>query len=63
MLTRLALMFVLHVMAMGVIFGRRMDFVRPGRMIWIFVYLLLFYVGWGVLFALLPGAIVPELPL
>ena len=63
MLTRLALMFVLHVMALGVFFGRRMDFLKLGRLGWIFAYLLLFYVGWGLIFALIPEVIVPELVL
>lgn len=61
MLTRFALMFVLHVLALGIFFGRRMDFVRMSRLGWVFVYLLLFYVGWGLIFALFPHFIVPEL--
>lgn len=61
MLTRLALMFVVHVMVMGIIFGRRLDFVRMSRLGWVFVYLVFFYITWGLIFALLPEAIVPEL--
>ncbi len=61
MLTRLALMFVVHVMVLGVIFGRRMDFVRMSRLGWVYAYLVAFYIGWGLLFAMSPNAIVPEL--
>jgi hypothetical protein len=61
MLTRLALMFVVHVMVLGVIFGRRMDFVRMSRLGWVFAYLVVFYISWGLVFSMLPDAIVPEL--
>jgi hypothetical protein len=61
MLKNLALMFVLHVVALGVIFGRRTDFTRMSRLGWAFMYLLLFYIGWGLLFALMPDIIVPDL--
>jgi hypothetical protein len=61
MLTRLALMFVVHVMVMGIVFGRRLDFVRMSRLGWVFAYLVFFYITWGLIFALLPEAIVPEL--
>ncbi len=61
MLTRLALMFVVHVMVLGVIFGRRLDFIRMSRFGWIFAYLLFFYISWGFIFSFLPEAIVPEL--
>jgi len=60
MLTRLALLFVVHVMVLGVIFGRRMDFVRMSRFGWVFAYLVVFYLGWGFVFAMLPDLIVPE---
>lgn len=61
MLTRLALMFIIHVMVLGVVFGRRLDFVRMSRLGGVFVYLLLFYIGWGVIFAMFPQVIVPEM--
>jgi|GEM_PF-6241995 len=61
MLTQLALLFVLHVMALGVIIGRRMNVLKLQGMAWVYVYLVLFYIGWGILFALLPQLIVPEL--
>lgn len=61
MLTRLALMFVVHVMVLGIFFGRRLDFVRMSRLGWVFVYLVLFYISWGLIFSLLPEAIIPEL--
>jgi len=60
MLTRLALMFVVHVMVLGVFFGRRMDFMRMSRLAWVFVYLVFFYISWGLIFNLVPLAIVPE---
>ncbi len=61
MLTQLALLFVLHVMALGVIVGRRLNVLNLHGMAWVFVYLVLFYIGWGILFALLPHWIVPDL--
>lgn len=61
MLTRLALMFVVHVMVLGVIFGRRLDFLRMSRLGWVFAYLVIFYISWGFVFSLLPEAIIPEL--
>lgn len=60
MLTRLALMFVVHVMVLGVIFGRRMDFVRMSRLGWVFAYLVIFYISWGLIFAMLPDVIIPD---
>jgi hypothetical protein len=61
MLTLLALLFVLHVMALGGVIGRRMNVLKLQGMAWVFAYLVLFYIGWGLLFALLPQWIVPEL--
>lgn len=61
MLTRLALMFVLHVLALGILFGRRLDVLRLPRLGKVFAYLLVFYVAWGLLFAAFPGLIAPEL--
>jgi hypothetical protein len=61
MLTRLALMFIVHVMVLGVIFGRRMEFVRMSRLAWVFAYLVFFYISWGLIFSLLPELIEPEL--
>ncbi|HYX33129.1 MAG TPA: hypothetical protein VE954_08425 [Oligoflexus sp.] len=61
MLTRLALMFVLHVLVLGVVFGRRMEFLHLSKLGWIFSYLILFYMGWGLVFSLFPQAIMPEL--
>lgn len=60
MLTRFALMFVLHVLVLGVVWGRRFEFIRMTRLGWVFVYLLVFYVGWGLVFASFPNLIVPE---
>jgi hypothetical protein len=61
MLTRLALMFAVHVMVLGVFFGRRMDLTRMSWMAWVFAYLIFFYISWALIFNLFPQLIVPEL--
>jgi hypothetical protein len=60
MLTRLALMFVVHVMVLGVIFGRNLDFVRMSRLVWVFAYLVFFYISWGLFFSFVPQVIMPD---
>jgi hypothetical protein len=62
MLKILGFFFVAHVVVLGVFFGRRLDFTRMSRLGWVFAYLLLFYLGWGLFYSFLPEIIVPELP-
>ncbi len=61
MLTKLALLFVIHVLGLGVLFARYLDPLKLSKLRWVFLYLVLFYLSFGFLFSTFPNLIQPEL--
>ncbi len=59
MLTKLALAFVLHVIALGILFARKPAYADLRQWKKPAVYAFVFYVFWGVLLSLRPGWTVP----
>ncbi len=60
MQTKLAFLFVLHVIAIGFWLGRQGARLRPRNFILTFVYLFGFYAAWGLAMNSMPSLYVPE---
>ncbi len=60
MQTKLALLFVLHVLALGVLFARRGVALKAWNLLLLLTYLFVFYAAWGVAMQAVPGIYVPE---
>lgn len=61
MQTKLAFLFVLHVMFLGVLMARRGAALRARNFFWLLSYLFAFYVLWGVAMQTAPGIYVPDM--
>lgn len=59
MQTKLAFIFVLHVVFLGLMMARRNVRLRPRNIVWVFGYLFAFYVAWGVTMNAVPSLYVP----
>ncbi|MCX6128382.1 MAG: hypothetical protein NTX25_04870 [Proteobacteria bacterium] len=60
MLGKIAIMLVLHVIAMGVLIGRYYEFLRIPNLARIMFYFLVFHILMGILFMIFPAMIIPE---
>lgn len=59
MQTKLAFLFVLHVIALGIFLARRGISLRARNLFFVMSYLFLFYVAWGTAMQAVPAIYVP----
>lgn len=59
MQTKLAFLFVLHVIALGFFLARGEARMRPRNLAFVFAYLFAFYALWGTAMNAIPGLYVP----